>query len=200
MSDADAALRLAEPSDEATIAATLALAFFDDPVFRWFIPDDRRRRERLPRLFTLLYRLESGTILTAPGGEATSFWRAPGTAATSFSDILRRAGPLLGIFGTGIGRALAMSNAIEAHFPKVPFWYVHFVGARLDAQGRGWGSAMMRQGCARASAQGLPVYLETARASNVDFYSARGFTVTAEWDVRGGPHFWSLIHEPRESP
>lgn len=195
---ADDALRIATPADAGSIAETLALAFFDDPVFRWFIPDDDRRRERLPRFFRLLFRLESGTVLTAPGGQATSFWRPPGTAGNSFADILPRVVPLLEIFGLGIGRPLAISRAIEAHFPKVPFWYVHFVGARPEAQGRGWGSAMMRQGCARASAQGLPVYLETARPSNVDFYHARGFKVTAEWDVRGGPHFWSLMHKPRE--
>ena len=190
-------LRPATSRDCEALADTLALAFFDDPVMRWMIPDDSRRRARLPRFFSFIFGTEpeTGFVLTAPEGRATSFWRPPGTAGTSLTDSLARAFPMLGVFGAGIGRALAVSGAIEAHHPKQPFWYAHFVGVRPDAQGEGWGSMMMREGCERARAEGLPVYLETARQRNVDFYAARGFSVTGEFDVPGGPHFWSMINQ-----
>src|SRR3954447_23733216 len=37
--------------DAERLAASLAVAFYDDPVFRWFSPDDRRREALLPPFF-----------------------------------------------------------------------------------------------------------------------------------------------------
>lgn len=178
------------------VAISLAQAFQNDPVFRWLLPDDDARRAKLPKLFDLLFEIEQpiGDIRTSPAAEAASFWRPPGRAVTPFVEILKRALPLWGIFGFGLARMSAVTKAIEAHLPKDgAFWYAHFVGVRPDAQGRGWGRAMMRAGMARAAADGLPVYLETARPENVSFYSGLGFEVLGEWDVPGGPRFWSMI-------
>jgi hypothetical protein len=63
-------------------------------------------------------------------------------------------------------------------------------------QGKGWGSAAIRQGLTRAGSEGLPVYLETAKESNVGLYRKLGFKLVGEWDVpTGGPHFWSMLYE-----
>jgi ribosomal protein S18 acetylase RimI-like enzyme len=195
MTDRD--LRPASDADRPEIVSTLAQAFAQDPVFRWMLPDGPVRLRRLPRLFDLLFGVERrrGLIVTAQDGGAASFWRRPGDAGAPPADVLRNALPLLGVFGGNIGRALAVSNAIEAHFPRDRrFWYAHFVGVRPDRQGKGWGGAMIRGGLARAAADGAPVYLETARPENVRFYVGLGFEVTAEWDIPRGPHFWSMIH------
>jgi ribosomal protein S18 acetylase RimI-like enzyme len=184
----------AAPTDRLKVALTLAAAFHDDPVFGWFFPDADQRRAHLPELFARLYDVDMrfGSVVRSPGFEATSFWRAPGKAATPSSVFMRHMPALLRLFGTRIGRLMAVSSAIEAHMPKEPFWYAHFVAVRPAAQHQGWGRAMMQGGIARAAADGVPVYLETARIENVVFYQGLGFTVTGEWDVPKGPHFWSL--------
>ncbi len=188
----------AAPEDRQTIAATLTAAFHDDPVFGWFFPDADTRRTKMPELFARLYDVDMrfGSVVRSPGGEATSFWRAPGTAVTPPSVFIRHMPALLRLFGTRLGRLMAVSSAIEAHMPKGPFWYAHFVGVHPAAQRRGWGRAMMQGGIARAAADGVPLYLETARIENVRFYQALGFAVTGEWDVPKGPHFWSLTKAP----
>ncbi len=48
-----AQVRKATPDEAPIIAAALARAFIDDPVFRWAYPDDERRREVLPPFFSL---------------------------------------------------------------------------------------------------------------------------------------------------
>jgi ribosomal protein S18 acetylase RimI-like enzyme len=192
----------ADPADRDVAAETLALAFQDDPVFCWMLPDAERRRARLPRLFALLFEAETtqGRILKSARGEAISFWRPPGKAGTPAADIVRNAWPLARIFGLGVGRALAVSNVIEAHFPKdTPFWYAHFVAVRPDAQGHGWGAALVRAGIALAEAADMPIYLETARPENVGFYQGRGFAVTAEWTIPKGPRFWSMVRPPGQA-
>lgn len=98
-------------------------------------------------------------------------------------------------FGATLGRGLAVSRVIESHHPKgIDYWYLHYTGVRPEHQGKGWGGAAIREGLTRARSGNLPVYLETAKESNVVLYLKLGFKVVGEWDVpEGGPHFWSML-------
>ncbi len=194
----DTQIIAAAAGDAAMAAQVLANAFHNDPAFSWILPDADARRLRLPRLFDLLFRLDQtgGMALKSSTDDAISLWQPPGHVGTPLRQIIAQAIPLLRIFGLSIGRALAVSNAIEAHLPRdQPCWYAHIIGVDTAAQGRGLGAAMVLAGVARANADGLPVYLETATASNVGFYTSLGFTVVAEWDVPQGPHFWSMLRQ-----
>jgi hypothetical protein len=88
-----------------------------------------------------------------------------------------------------VGRALAASHAMESHYPKgKSYWYLHYVGVRPEHQGKGWGSAAIREGLTRARTEGLPVYLETAKETNVALYRKLGFKLIGKWNVaKGGP-------------
>lgn len=187
----------ANQSDQANVVRTLSLAFQDDPALSWIMPDAERRKARLPALFDILFKsdLRTGMILKASAHEACSLWRAPGKADTGIRELVKSALPMLQIFGTGIGRGIAISNALDAHHPKgFPFWYLHFVGVQPDWQGKGWGGAIIREGLARTAADGVPSYLETATPQNVPLYLRLGFEIVEEWDVPGGgPHFWSML-------
>lgn len=183
--------------DQAAVVQTLAQAFQNDPALSWIIPDAERRRARLPMLFDILFKsdLPTGMILKSADGEAASLWRAPGMADTGLLELLRSAIPMIRIFGSGIGRGIAISNALDAHHPKgFSYWYLHFVGVEPGFQGKGWGGAIIRDGLARTAADGLPTYLETATPENVPLYQRLGFDIIDEWDVPGGgPHFWSML-------
>lgn len=192
-------IALVGPSDYPRLAPMLARAFQDDPVFNWMLPDRASRLALMTRLFSMLLRLHgpSARIIAGPDGRCASIWQPPGTAGLPFATMAANAHHLLRIFGLRILRALAVSDAIEAHFPAGQFWYVHFVGVEPDLQGQGWGRTMMREGLGNLAApDALPTYLETARPENVAFYTGLGFTVIDEWDVPNGPHFWSLLHQP----
>jgi ribosomal protein S18 acetylase RimI-like enzyme len=187
----------ADRLDEAGAVGTLSLAFQDDPAISWIMPDAQRRRERLPILFETLFRsdLPTGMVLRSPENEACSLWRAPGKADTGPWELLKSLVPMLRVFGSGIGRGIAVSNALDAHHPKgFPYWYLHFVGVRPEWQGKGWGGAIIREGLSRMAAEGVPTYLETATPQNVPLYLRLGFEIVEEWDVPGGgPHFWSML-------
>lgn len=192
-------LKVIESANEANLPAlveTLALAFQEDPAVSWIFPDAADRQRRLPRMFALFAPgdLKSGMALRSPADEVCTLWQAPNTPHLSKMDMVRQALPLLRAFGGSTLRAMAVGDAIDAHHPKHPFWYLHYAGVRPQHQGKGWGGASIRAGLARAEADGLPVYLETATDSNVGLYQNLGFVVTGEWDVpKGGPHFWSML-------
>ncbi|MBR0551965.1 GNAT family N-acetyltransferase [Sphingomonadaceae bacterium LXI357] len=173
----------------------LARAFADDPAFKYIFPNAADRAKRLPRLFSLMIEDDAGAglQLVTPGIEAATLWRGPGHAATGTFALLRQAIPLLHALGFATARALRVANAIEAHFPGQPFWYLHIAGCAPEKQGRGFGGAVIRAGLERAAGR-LPAYLETATESNLGLYQRFGFAVTDEWRVgTDGPRFWSML-------
>ncbi len=195
-------MRGAGKSDAAAIAAMLARAFADDPAVGFIFPDRAERVKRLPRLFSLLFDEDShGLRLMTAGGEAATMWRAPGRNRTSRIDMLLQAWPMWLTFGSALGRAIAVSDAIDAHFPSGDYWYLHIAGCDPGSQGRGFGGAAVRSGLERVAGSRLPVHLETATERNLGFYRGLGFEGTGEWTVpKGGPRFWSMMRVAGPTP
>lgn len=189
-------VRLATRTDRGPVAAILARAFVDDPALVWILPDAGARARRLPKFFAMLFDSgATGVRLTTTDATAATLWRGPGQAATPSGELLRYAWPLLTTFGFALGRALQLADAIDAHFPTHPFWYLHIAGCDPAHQGRGLGKAAVRAGLDRMGGSGLPYYLETATERNVGFYQSLGFRVTGEWRVSDdGPRFWSMLN------
>jgi GNAT superfamily N-acetyltransferase len=188
-------IRVADSGDRAAVAAMLARAFAEDPATNFIFPDPAERARRLPRMFALLFDEDAhGMRLVTAGGEAATLWRGPGRNRTTWLDLLLHALPLLNLFGTALGRALAVSNAIDAHFPAGDYWYLHIAGCDPVAQGKGFGGATIRSGLERVADSGLPAYLETPSEKYLGFYRGLGFEVIGEWAVpKSGPRFWSMM-------
>lgn len=75
-------IRRASADDLPRVAATLAAALFDDPVFRRAYPDDERRRELLPGFFFSLFAeamLRHGETYTAADISGAALWAPPGS-------------------------------------------------------------------------------------------------------------------------
>ncbi|MGJ3649754.1 GNAT family N-acetyltransferase [Sphingomonas sp. GlSt437] len=192
-------LVLATRDHRDAVAAMLARAFADDPAMSFIFPDPQVRARKLPALFQLLFDADAahGVRLITAGGEAATLWRAPGHAATGIGEMLRHAFPMLATFGTALGRALAVSNAISAHMPAGGYWYLHIAGCDPAHQGKGLGGAAIGGGLDRVARGRLPAYLETATESNLGLYQHYGFRVLGDWRVPGGgPHFWSMWRDP----
>ncbi len=174
----------------------LARAFAGDPAMTYLFPDRATRPARLSRLMRLLYDSDGrgGMRLVTGAAEAATLWRGPTAANVGWGEVIASLWPLLATFGPALPRALRLSRTIEAHFPPQPFWYLHVAGVEPALQRRGLGSAAIRAGLTRATADGMPAYLETATERNVRLYRSLGFEVTGEWQMPGnGPHFWSLM-------
>ncbi len=178
------------------VSGSLANAFADDPAMRFIFPDSARRAKRLPRFFRMIFDGDAahGVRLATADGAAATFWRGPGHAHSTPAELLREVVPLLTTFGMALGRALSVSNAIDAHLPRFPFWYLHIAGCDPAHQGRGLGKLVVQSGIDRFTGSGLPLYLETANERNIGFYQHLGFAVTEAWQVPGGgPQFWSML-------
>ncbi|MFG2907968.1 GNAT family N-acetyltransferase [Kitasatospora sp. NPDC048286] len=179
--------------DASSVSRLLALAFADDPMMCWFLPDPATRQAGLGGYFTTLFtRQYVRHGVCERTAAAAAFWVPPHAQDKAVPDeeTLRELVEPLG------DRAESFRRSVEAaadNVPQEPHWYLAVIGADPVAQGRGQGSALLRSGLAKADAQGLPVYLESSKEENLALYGHFGFEVLEEVRLPGGgPALWVM--------
>jgi GNAT superfamily N-acetyltransferase len=184
----------------------LARAFHDDPLMEYIVPDDAKRARWLRWFMTkgAHYAHHYGQVdTTGAKVEGGAIWLPPDDVKLTVPRMARTgmlAFPLKFGFGTFRRFLSAMNHAEHLHDRDLPerHWYLLILGVDPPRQGQGVGGALMQPILARADDEGLPCYLETAKARNVSFYEKHGFEVIVESDLpNGGPHFWTMKRLPR---
>ncbi|GGO45803.1 MULTISPECIES: GNAT family N-acetyltransferase [Streptomyces] len=186
--------------DAPLIGRTLTRAFDDDPMMRWFFPDDAAREAALGRYFTTIFTRQYVTHGVCERTDAAAaFWVAPEAQdkavpdAETISELLNILGDRAGLFRDAVGAA-------AEHAPQEPHWSLALIGADPAAQGQGHGAALLRSGLAKADASGMPAYLESSKPSNLPFYEHFGFTLREELQLPGGgPVLWTMWREPQRT-
>ena len=185
----------------------LARAFHDDPGAQYCCPDDAKRVPRLEWLFTVSVRLAhryGGEVYTTEGTvNGGSVWLCPGNFPIGLLSTVRT-GMVLAPLKLGLPAFVrfmrCMTPLEHLHKDNAParHWYLQWLGVDPPRQGQGIGSALMQPVLARADADGLVCYLETANARTVPLYQRHGFEVVVEGDLpKGAPHFWTMMRAPR---
>jgi ribosomal protein S18 acetylase RimI-like enzyme len=183
----------------------MARAFFDDPLQQYFLPDEHARLTLGAPFFAAMLRyghLFGQTYTNASAGGA-AVWLPPGetdmtderVAASGMAD----ASQLIG--DEAFGRFAGVMEFLEPlHKRDVPpeHWYLAVIGVDTALHGQGIGCSLMQPVLAKADEQGLPCYLETANAANVEFYRRRGFDVQVEAvDPTSNLRLWTFRRDPR---
>ena len=194
--------RLATRTDVDRIAASLALAFEDDPVMGFLFPQARSRVQRLTAFFRtglLVQHLANATSYTDAECGAAALWAPPGRWRITPAQLLRGAPGLLRALGRRVPVAVRALHAVEhCHPHEPPHYYLAVLGTRPDQQGMGIGSSLLRPVLDRCDAEGLGAYLESSKQQNIPFYRRHGFAVTAEIRLPGGgPIVWPMWRDPR---
>jgi GNAT superfamily N-acetyltransferase len=185
--------RPATRRDLGALSRTLGLAFYDDPVMTWMLPDDDLRRRKLHKLFASLTRhhhLARGGVEVAPHGDGiggAALWDPPGQWRPSRLSELRAMPGLLMAFGSSLQRGLVVEEMMKEVHPEEPHWYLAIIGSDPNVRGKGYGQALMRSRLDRCDAEHAPAYLESSNPDNVPYYQRFGFEVTGEIAVPDGP-------------
>jgi GNAT superfamily N-acetyltransferase len=196
-------VRKAHESEQSELAAVLGRAFFEDPQFRYLVPDDEKRRATLAPGFELFLRrlwFEHGLTYTTPGRAGAAIWELPDQWKVSFLTQLRLAPAMTRIYGRALPRLMKAITVMESNHPKQAHYYLPFIGVDDDWRGRGIGSALMAPMLERCDTEGMPAYLEASRPENVPLYERHGFKTTEEFAIgKGGPPIWRMWRDPQPS-
>jgi len=196
-------VRKATADEAEALAAILGRAFYDDPVMRWVITDDRRRGELLEQSFGLYLRklwLKQDECYTTGGSVGAIVWERPGQWKVGTVDQLRLLPSMARVNGRLLPRIMRGLAALEANHPAEPHYYLPLVGVELEWQGRGLGTALMRPVLDRCDVEKVPAYLEATSPRNRALYERHGFEVTEEFSLGpGSPPLWRMWRPPNNS-
>lgn len=194
-------IRKATADDVPRLARALARAFYDDPVFRWLVPDDSERIRRSERGFAFYLRrvyLPHDECYAAEGGAGGAFWLPPKKWHVGPLAQLRLAPGMIAAMGTRLPQLLRAISTIESNHPQEPHYYLPFVGVEPELQGKGIGTALLRPILDRCDQEGTPAYLEATTPRSRACYLRQGFEVIEDFRFpKGGPPSWRMWREPR---
>jgi predicted GNAT family N-acyltransferase len=192
-------VRTATATDTDAVAAVLAAAFADDPVFTWCIPDLDRRVRALPGFFAMLAEayepLGASHVTETVAGVA--LWAPPGQQAIRDEDAEEFAGRIAHIAGADAGRIFEVMGLLEEHHPQTPGYYLNLIGVDPAHRGGGLGSALLDVALRRCDTDAQPAYLEATSPHNRRLYTRHGFEAIGEIVLPDGPPLWPMWREPR---
>lgn len=192
-------VRNAMLADSKPLSESLARAFYDDPVFTHFLPDDATRLKKLENVMRILFKLGQphGACYTTGNYESITLWRPPNGWHVPFWAYIVNGPALLSTFGSGIGRVLSTMDMMEKVHPHEPHWYLQTIGTDPKFQGKGYGGVIMRDRLAAVDEARMPCYLESSKETNIPIYQSFGFRLTGEMQVPGGPKIWPMWRDAR---
>ncbi len=213
-----ATIRPATPSDAPDLRTVCALAYRDNPLMRWVLPDDATRADACaawlgPSIdrYVAAGRVDVLTVDDEP--VALAAWRLPGahgtpgttthavtpqpTGARVAATLPRPTGVLQALVGAQraaqVLGALARASDLA---PAAPGPYLHYLAVHPDHQGRGLGGRLLRHGLEATGPSGGTAWLGTTDRRNLPFYRRHGL-VTAGVVALGtsGPDL-TVLHAP----
>jgi ribosomal protein S18 acetylase RimI-like enzyme len=189
----------AQPSQLTRLCRAMARAFVTEAMMTWPLGDVPDLAAAIEASFRIWDgdNIELGVVFEIANGAGMAVWVAP-DLHDRWMRAERRSRPAIhALSEDGGARYEQMWEWVEAREPAEPGWYLDRVGVDPDRQAAGLGRALVQFGLDRASAAGLPAFLETATERNVAYYVSLGFRVADVGDVPGdGPRIWFLRHDP----
>jgi GNAT superfamily N-acetyltransferase len=193
--------RKATAGDVPRLAKALARAFYDDPVFKWLVPNDSERMRRSERGFAFYMRrvyLPHDECYATESLGGAALWLPPEKWHLGPLAQLRLGPGMIAAMGPRLPQVLRAISTIESNHPKVSHYYLPFVGVEPERQGRGIGTSLLQPILERCDEQGTPAYLEATTPRNRACYERQRFEVTEEFRFpKGGPPSWRMWREPR---
>jgi GNAT superfamily N-acetyltransferase len=183
------------------MAAVLADAFAEDPVFTHMLPPGIRGREARLRRFFALELPRSGRLggtWTSADGAAAAIWYPPGQWRPRTWEVLRQMPAALRVFGRRSATASRALTVMQDHHPGRPHWYLYYLGTESRRQGSGIGTALMQPVLEQCDQQRLPAYLEATSPRNRRLYSRHGFAPMEALTLPGGgPTLYPMWRDPQ---
>ncbi len=193
-------LRHVTADDVPLAALTLAEAFYDDPLKLHLTGGRTLPIPKAVPFFTAFMRIQLAhdLVFATPGFEGVAIWAPPDQWKVPFSAIVRNSPTFLKLYRWRLLPNLQVLGDLESRHPHEPHYYLEFIGTSPVHQGKGMGTRLIEPMVARADEEGVGMYLESSKESNLPFYGRFGFkTREVLHHRRHGPPQWLMWRDPR---
>ncbi len=196
-------LRRATAADVPVLRTVCALAYRDNPLMRWVLPDVATRTDACaawlgPALERYVAHARADVAVAGGAVVAVAAWRPPGADLTGgeVPVLPSPAGVLRALVGADRAAEVLTALARSAPLaPATPGAYLNYLAVHPDHQGRGVGAALLDHGLAtlRAPGTGTP-WLATTDPRNLPFYARRGCTTAGTVELAPGGPTMTVLH------
>ena len=190
----------ATSEERSQVVTALCKAFFDDPVYRWLVPDDAQRRLSAVAFYSRFVAVcwPHGGVYAGDHGLAAALWLPPGRQLVTAEEAEAFNDALLASAGDDAARArmAQLFQLLDEHHPADACWYLAFMGVEPVAQGRGIGSRLLAAVLAQVDRQNVPAYLEASSPENRRLYERHGFQTVGGLTVADSPIIFSMWRPP----
>lgn len=173
-------IRPATSTDRLTVIDIISTAFQSDPCFAWLLaPSSHPEKVRVLTTYLVDETFAKGQVYITDDRMGAALWHTNQSEPISWPYLTRNLS-LLWRLGIGsIRRCLRMQHYKDAHFlANSPYAYLACIGVLPQAQGKGLASRLLTPVLQHYTAQHVPIFLETANATNVSIYEQKGFKLT----------------------
>ena len=178
-------INIADPSERSRVLATILLGFSADPLTRWFWPEANTYLRAATAYDAFGGKaIDAGAAFVTAGFEGAALWLPPGHEADEerMAEFLQST-----IAPESAADVFAVFEKMDEYHPDEDVWYLPLIGVDPAHQGKGIGSALMKEALRRCDEQGFPAYLESSNPRNVSLYERHGFESIGEIQIGSSP-------------
>ena len=196
--DSEIEVSPADPDLLAVLGSLFGRAFVNEPMMCWPMGEGRDAAERFTRCFSFFLEivLQLGLVWESGPGLGAAVW-IPNGQFERWDDHPWNQPRIRALADDGGERYDEFWRWVDSRSPQEPSLQLDSIAVDPSAQGRGYGSALIRHGLARARRAGIGAFLSTGTERNVAIYSRCGFHVTERvQSPGGGPNIWFMRWDP----
>jgi GNAT superfamily N-acetyltransferase len=197
-----------QPGEQPAVVGALARAFYDDPLFGFFLPN------LVSQTKGILGFMGAGVADAKPFDEiwvahagdkvaCAAVWLPPGAYPRGVKRDMKtnlRSIPVIARTGARSVASFRLLTEVDKvhHAITEPHYYLAILGTDPCFQRTGAGTAALAPVLERCDNEGLVAYLETQKEENLAYYARHAFDVVQMLEVKGGvPPIWTLLRKPR---
>lgn len=179
-------MKKAEYNDKDLIVNTLTKSFESNQSVNYIVKQDEKRLKRIKALmdysFEVCYLF--GDVFLSDDNRACALVLYPDKKKTTIKSIMLDVSLILSCVGIeNIKKTLNREGIIKKIQPKVPMYYLWFIGVDPEYQNTGIGSELLKEIIEDSRRKERPIYLETSTLKNLPWYKKFGFDIYHEADL-----------------
>jgi len=192
------------PNQIGPASIVISKAFYNDPLMKYFFPNPKKRKSKLPLMMKLLLRIgiKYGIVyVTSLKLEGIAIWFPSNKAKIT---------PWMGFLNGGLSyffklgskavkkqnRFYNYTNSMHYHLMPMYHWYLSIIGIDPYYQGMGLSYLLFDSMLNQIDKENLPCFLDTNNENNLSFYKRFGFKILKEYEIPGTSIVnWAMIRE-----
>ncbi|MEU9884531.1 GNAT family N-acetyltransferase [Sphaerisporangium sp. NPDC051011] len=189
-----------EPGAAEKIGGVIGTAFHDLEVSAWLVPPEDDRRQILRGIYSRHagHAFAYGDVHATADGAAVAVWfRNDGPPVPPAPGLDEYVMSLKDVYADGFA---TLAELRDEYDPHLPHHYLAYLAVLPEQQGRGTGSALLREHHRALDAAGVPAYLEASSTRSRELYLRHGYRDVGDPMVLpDGPALYPMMRLPGRS-